>query len=275
MDPDGVVGKETLNALNISVDARISSIVINLERCRWLPRYLGDQYIMVNLPAFELEVVSNSVLQYDMIVAVGKPYRKTPVFSSTMTYMVFNPYWIVPPSILYQDMIPAQIKNMNHLKSLNIKVIDASGTAIDPVTIPWENYQKSGFPYTMRQEPGKHNALGEVKFIFPNKFNIYMHDTNHRELFARSDRALSSGCIRLSKPMELANLILADDKKWTSDKISNILKSDQNYTVVLSKPYQVHLQYWTAFVDENALLNFRKDIYDRDLAVGKSLNSYW
>jgi murein L,D-transpeptidase YcbB/YkuD len=275
IDADGVVGKTTLDALNVSVNQRIASIIINLERCRWLPRYLGDRYIMVNLPAFELEVVVNSVLKYEMDVAVGKPFRKTPVFSSTMTYMVFNPYWVVPPSILYQDMIPAQIKNGNYLKSLNIKVLDAAGTTIDPSTIIWTNYQKSGFPYTLRQEPGKNNALGEVKFIFPNKYNIYMHDTNHRELFAKSDRALSSGCIRLSKPIELANLILSDDKNWTSERINQILKSDQNFTVVLSKPYQVHLQYWTTFVDEKANLNFRKDIYDRDLVIGKSLNSYW
>lgn len=273
LNADGIVGEETLKALNVSVKERIQSIIINLERCRWLPRNLGDKYIMVNIPAFELEVISKSTLLLKMKVAIGRPFRKTPVFSSAMTYMVFNPYWTVPPTILYQDMIPEQIKNPNYLKSLKIEIVDDLGNIIDPNSIDWTNYQKSGFPYTLRQEPGKNNAMGEVKFIFPNAYNVYMHDTNHPELFDLVDRAYSSGCIRLSKPIELANLILAEEENWTTDKVNEILKTNKNYTVVLTNPYPVHIQYWTAFVDENGILNFRKDIYERDYAIGKALSS--
>jgi murein L,D-transpeptidase YcbB/YkuD len=268
---DGSIGKETVYALNVKIEDRIEKLIINMDRCRWLPRNLGERYVMVNLPAFELEVVQNDQVELTMTVAVGKPFRQTPVFSATMTYMVFNPYWTVPPTILYQDMIPAQLKNANYLNNLNIKVIGNDGTVIDPAQVNWSQYKTSGFPYLLRQEPGRNNALGEVKFIFPNSYNIYMHDTNHRELFSQTDRALSSGCIRLSQPIALANYLLAADKGWDQEKISKILKTDQNYTVVLKKPYQVHLQYWTAFVDEKGILNFRKDIYNRDKAVYQAI----
>lgn len=269
--PDGNVGKETLTALNIPVEKRIEQIIINMERCRWLPQDLGTRYIMANLPAFELELVKNGKVEIEMIVAVGKFYRQTPVFYSKMTYLVFNPYWTVPPTILSQDIIPAQIKNPHYLSNLNIKVINKSGEIIPPADITWSTVNPKSFPYMLRQEPGTNNALGEVKFIFPNPYNVYMHDTNHKEHFAKPDRAVSSGCIRLSRPMELANYILSEDQNWTTDRISKILKSSQNYTVVLKQPVQVHLQYWTAFGDEKGILNFRKDIYARDNRVLQSL----
>lgn len=264
LHPDGNVGKETLASLNTPVEERIKQIKINMERCRWLPQELGSQYIMVNLPAFELEVVSEGQVELEMIVAVGKPYRQTPVFSSRMTYVVFNPYWTVPPTILAQDILPAQAKNPNYLNNLNIKIIGRDGSMVPTSQIDWAKISAKSFPYTLRQEPGPNNALGEVKFIFPNEYNIYMHDTNHRELFVKSERALSSGCIRLSKPMDMANYLLSKDQGISADKITDIVKTRQNHTIVLKKPVQVHLQYWTAFVDEKGVLNFRKDIYSRD-----------
>ncbi|WMN11127.1 L,D-transpeptidase family protein [Marivirga salinae] len=268
---DGAIGKETLAMMNLSPEDRINQIIINLDRCRWLPKELGSKYIMVNLPAYELELVVDSKVEFEMKVAVGKPFRQSPVFSSKMTYMVFNPYWTVPPTILYQDMIPAQAKNANHLKNLNIKVLNSQGAELDPAAIDWKSFKGSGFPYTLRQEPGKNNALGQVKFIYPNPYNVYMHDTNHKELFRQPDRALSSGCIRLSEPLVLAKYLLETDKNWKEEKMMEILKTSQNYTVILSQPYQVHLQYWTAFVDEQGTMNFRKDIYNRDTKVLKAL----
>ncbi len=268
---DGNIGKETLAALNVSVDERIATIVLNMERCRWLPQNLGEKYIMVNLPGYELEVVNKDVVEMEMIVVCGKPFRQTPVFSAKMTYLVFNPYWTVPPTILAQDMIPAQAKNAKYLTNLNIKVLASDGTEVDPNTIDWQNADARKFPYTLRQDPGPNNALGVVKFIFPNSYNVYMHDTNHRELFVKTDRALSSGCIRLSRPMDLAANLLAIDPQWTQTRINEVIKSQQNYSVILKQPVQVHMQYWTAFVDENGVLNFRKDIYSRDENLLKNL----
>ncbi len=273
LEIDGNVGASTLETMNVPVEARIKDIIINLERCRWLPQDLGNHYIMVNIPAFEMEVIKSNEVKIEMTVAVGKPYRQTPVFSSNMTYLVLNPYWTVPPTILANDMIPAQAKNPNHLKNLNIKVLDAKGNEIDPATIDWTTVTGKTFPYQLRQEPGGNNALGEVKFIFPNPYNVYMHDTNHRELFVRSDRALSSGCIRLSKPRQLLDYLLIENGTLTESRINQILKSDQNYTVPLKQPLQVHLQYWTSFIDEQGLHNFRKDVYSRNEKVYKALTA--
>ena len=272
LEEDGAVGKSTRASMNVPVEVRIEDIILTLERCRWLPRELGEHYIMVNLPAYEMEVVREGEIKLEMGVAVGKPYRQTPVFSSKMTYFVVNPYWTVPPTILYQDMIPAQAKNPNYLTSLQIKVLDASGNEVDAAAINWQNAGK--FPYTLRQEPGKMNALGRVKFIFPNEFNIYMHDTNHPEVFAKYNRALSSGCVRLSDPMKLAYYIGATQNKPLSvSDIDEISKSKSNQTIIMNSPIMVHLQYWTAFVDENGYLNFRPDIYDRNPKLKKALFS--
>ena len=264
---DGAVGATTLAALNVPVETRINDIMINLERSRWLPDVLGEWYVMVNLPAFELEIVKNGNVEMEMDVAVGKPYRETPVFSSVMTYLVLNPYWTVPPTILSQDMIPAQAKNPNHLKNLNIKVLAPDGQEVDPSSINWSAGMKN-FNYTLRQEPGPNNALGQVKFIFPNEFNVYMHDTNHPEVFGKSDRALSSGCIRLSKPLDMTSYFLQyHSPPINSEKLQELLSMGNNKTIMLKQPVQVHLQYWTAFVDENGDLNFRKDVYNRNSKV--------
>ncbi len=273
LEVDGSVGKSTLAAMNVSVEDRIQDIILNLERCRWLPQDLGDHYVMVNLPAYEMEVIKGQEVTLEMGVAVGKPYRQTPVFSSKLSYMVINPYWTVPPTILYQDMIPAQIKNANYLPSLQIKVLDQSGNEVDPATINWSGYNRN-FPYTLRQEPGKLNALGRVKFIFPNEFNIYMHDTNHPEVFAKYNRALSSGCIRLAQPMELAYYLGSlQSKPLNREAIDELSKSKSNQAVILSEPLTVHMQYWTAFVDERGSLNFRPDIYDRNPRLLKAFTS--
>lgn len=264
LDIDGNLGKSTLATLNVPVDRRIQQIELNMERCRWLPQSLGKKYIMVNLPAFELELINDGAVEMEMIVATGKPYRQTPVFSAKMTYLVLNPYWTVPPTILTQDILPAQMKNPNYLDNLNIKVLGGDGSVLSASSIDWSAMNPRSFPYTLRQDPGKNNALGQVKFIFPNTYNIYMHDTNHPEVFTKADRALSSGCIRLSRPLDMAKYFLLGDAGWTEQQLSKVLASEQNYSVILKEPVQVHMQYWTAFVDETGQLNFRKDVYSRD-----------
>lgn len=268
---DGVIGNATLNMMNEPVDKRIQQIILNMERCRWLPLDMGAHYIAVNIANYELEVVKNNQVQLEMEVVVGKPYRKTPVFSKKLMYIVFNPYWTIPPTILYNDIIPATKKSLKYLSKNNIRVIQGN-TEIDPSSIDWTNVKPGNFPYQLRQDPGPNNALGVVKFMFPNPFNVYMHDTNHRELFSQTDRALSSGCIRLSRPLDLAIYLLKDHPAgWTEDRIKKVIDKEKNYTVMLAEEIKVHILYWTAFVDENGLMNFRKDVYDRDEILRRAL----
>ncbi|MBL3656171.1 L,D-transpeptidase family protein [Fulvivirga sediminis] len=269
--PDGALGKGTIGALNETLDNKIKKTTINLERCRWLPTDLGKEHLIVNIASFQLHAVKDGKTMLTMNVVVGKPYRKTPVFSEKLRYLVFNPYWTVPPTILSKDILPSVRKNSNYLNNLNIKVVSGE-TVIDPSTINWATTTASNFPYQLRQDPGPNNALGIVKFIFPNPYNVYMHDTNHRELFANTDRALSSGCIRLSRPKDMAVYILNNTKdEWDEKRVDNIIKTSKNYTVMIKRDIMVHLLYWTAFVDDNGVVNFRTDIYDRDDAVWKAL----
>ena len=273
---DGNVGAGTLEMLNIPVEKRIEQVIINMERCRWLPTELGEHYVLVNIANFELEAVKNGEVELEMDVVVGKPFRKTPVFSSQMVYLVFNPYWTVPPTIFDNDIVPAVRKNSRHLANLNIKVVSGYGAnekIIDPSTIDWSSVTSRNFPYMLRQEPGPNNALGLVKFIFPNPYNVYMHDTNHRELFVNTDRTLSSGCIRLAKPLEFAEYILKNQSQdYTMEKIQSIVAKEKNQTVLIQPGINVHLLYWTAFVDETGSINFRKDIYERDKALSNALS---
>lgn len=272
LKPDGVIGERSIVALNISVEERIKKVIINMERCRWLPEDLGQNYILVNIAAFNLSYVKNKELIQEMDVIVGKRYRQTPVFTSTMTYMVFNPYWFVPPTILREDMIPAVRKDPNYLDKMNIKVVkSAFGEVIPSTSIDWKEVKSSSFPYTLRQEPGPNNALGVVKFMFPNEFNVYLHDTNKRELFKNEDKDVSSGCIRVSKPEELALTILSSHGEWSIEKIQNIIATQKNHTVRIKEPVTVHLQYWTTFTDNAGIINFRRDIYDRDQKVWNAL----
>ncbi|UII32558.1 L,D-transpeptidase family protein [Fulvivirga ulvae] len=271
LEPDGAVGKSSLAILNEPVEKRIEQIILNMERCRWLPLDLGEHYILVNIANYELEVIKNGKLEMEMSVVVGKPYRKTPVFSNKMMYLVFNPYWTVPPTIFANDVLPAIRKNVGYLRTQNMKVISGD-TEIDPSSIAWAEVTPKNFPYQIRQDPGPNNALGQVKFIFPNAYNVYMHDTNHRELFSKTDRALSSGCIRLSKPIDMAEYVLKHHPAgWTREKIDKTVGKEKNLTVMLSEEIYVHLLYWTSFVDEHDRINFRKDIYERDGVLWKAM----
>jgi murein L,D-transpeptidase YcbB/YkuD len=203
---------------------------------------------------------------------VGKPYRSTPVFKANMKYLVFNPTWTVPPTILNKDILPAIRKNPNYLKERNIKVIDHKGKTIDQNTIDWSKYPKRRFPYLLRQEPGPKNALGLVKFMFPNKHLVYLHDTPSKSLFNRTDRAFSSGCIRVEEPFELAQRLLNDPARWNLDDINEVIKTKKTRTVHLPEPVPVILLYWTVAIDDKGIIYFKNDIYQRDGAILRGLN---
>ena len=269
LDTDGNVGKQTLAMLNVPVESKISKIRVNLERLRWINQDMGDHYILVNIADFTMKVFRADTLSYQQTVVVGKPFRKTPVFSDTMTYFVLNPYWTVPPTILYNDVLPEVKKNVGYLQTKNMKVLKGS-EEVSAETIDWSKLSRNNFPYTIRQEPGPTNALGAVKFMFPNKYNIYIHDTPSKELFNRPDRAFSSGCVRLNKPLAFVDYLLTDLPDWNAEKIQTTLKTGKDKTVMLKKPINVHLLYLTAWVDEDGL-QFRNDVYQRDTAVIEAL----
>jgi murein L,D-transpeptidase YcbB/YkuD len=272
---DGVVGSGTLSVLNISVEDRIEQIKLNMERWRWLPQDLGERYIMVNTANFELDIIENGKSVASSRAIVGKKKRPTPALSQKITYMELNPYWNIPHKIATDDILPNIKEDPNYLKAKNIRVFENwedDAKEINPESIDWNMVTKENFVYKLRQDPENSNALGRVKFIFPNEFSIYLHDTPARELFNKTKRTFSSGCIRIEKPMELAAYLLTDNSKWTYEKLTDALNSKKNRTILLSDPMNIHILYWTAWVDKDGTVNFRDDIYGRDRQLNIALN---
>lgn len=272
---DGVVGPATLAALNIPAERRVHQIELNLERWRWLPQDLGERHILVNIAAFELEVMERDSVALEMRVIVGRPYRRTPVFSGTMTYLVLSPYWHVPYNLAVQDKLPLIQKDPSYFASQKIRVYDGWGSdarEVDPTTVDWAALNARNFPYRLRQDPGPLNALGGVKFMFPNKFNVYLHDTPARELFSRSSRDFSSGCIRLENPLGLAQYLLSGDPTWTPQSIRSVIDAGVERTVILPRPIQVHLLHWSAWVDRSGVVHLRPDLYGRDARLEEALH---
>jgi murein L,D-transpeptidase YcbB/YkuD len=274
LEPDGVVGPATLEALNTTAEQRIRRIGVNLERWRWLPENLGDRYVLVNVADFKLEVIEQDRKVLEMKIIVGKSYRRSPVFSDRISYLVLNPRWHVPRNIAVKDKLPLIKKDPTYLAENRMKVFAGWGAEtreLNPAQIDWSSVSAKNFPYRFRQEPGPRNALGQIKFMFPNRFNVYLHDTPSRELFDKNVRNFSSGCIRIQKPLDLAEYLLRGDPSWSRDKIQEELAKKRERTIKLPTPVPVHLLYWTAFVDDNKVLQFRNDIYGRDERLAKAL----
>jgi len=273
--PDGEVGKGTIEALNIPALDYFRRIAVNMERWRWLNRNLGDRYIMVNIAAFTLDIFENNKIVLSMPVVVGKDYRQTPVFSAKMSYLVLNPYWNVPETIATEDILTAVKKDPGYLVKRNIVVLPnwRDTTRIDPYEVDWASYTKENLPYRFRQAPGRQNALGRIKFMFPNEYDIYIHDTPSKADFQRTQRAFSSGCIRVEDPIALATYLLQGNSKWGRKTIIAALDSLEDFVIRLPEPIPVHIFYCTAWVDEDGKVNFREDIYNRDEPVLKALRS--
>ena len=246
LDQDGAVGPQTRAALDVAASARVEQLRVNLERWRWLEADLGDRYVLVNVAGFHAGLYDGDRLTLGMRAIVGKPYRRTPIFSDEIRYLVFSPYWNIPSSIARQEIRP---KGRRYMERNHIEVVSGG---------------------RLRQRPGPGNALGRVKFMFPNRFNVYLHDTPARELFDRTSRSFSHGCIRLEKPLELARFLL-DGQGWTREEIEQATDRSTPKTVPLERRVPVHILYWTAWVDEGGTLQFRRDIYDRDRAVTRAL----
>lgn len=271
---DGIVGPTTLAALNEDAATRADQVRVNLERWRWMPQDLGRRHIVVNIADFHLDVIENDTIALTLPVIVGRPYRRTPVFSATMTYLVLSPAWEVPPRLAVQDMLPRIRKDPGYLGEYGFTVLRGWGAderVVEPDTVRWDRLGPRSFPYRLRQAPGPKNALGGVKFMFPNRFAVYLHDTSDRTLFNQPRRTFSSGCIRVKDAEKLAYHLLADDPAWTPEEVASAMAGRVERTVRLPRPLPVHLQYWTAWTDADGAVQFRQDIYDRDGGVATAL----
>ena len=261
---DGVIGNSTVVAMNVPVGDRIDSLIATMERVRWIPEDLGKKFIIVNIAAFELRRFDNGIEKERMRVVVGKPYHRTPVFSDRIRYVEFNPYWSVPPSIAVKEELPKLRSNPGAIEAQGFEAVQGD-RVFSLLSIDWNQYGPGHFPFTLRQRPGVNNALGRVKLIFPNPHNVYLHDSPARSLFGRAERAFSHGCIRLARPLELAQEVLTASgvAGWTPARIDNVIASAKTTVVNLREPMPVHITYLTAWVD-GSVVNFRSDIYGHD-----------
>lgn len=270
---NGYLNNPTLQALNISISQRIRQVELNMERWRWLPDELGvQQYIIVNIPSFKMYVFENNKKVIETKVIVGRRERQTPIVVANMTYLVMSPKWYIPHSIAINDKLP-QIKHNPHtLAEQDIRVYNSLGRQINPGQVNWKNISKVNFNYKLQQDAGPHNALGGIKFIFPNPYNIYLHDTPLRSLFSHKQRTFSSGCIRIANPLELAEYLLRDDLHWNKQAIRVASTSGKQKIITLPQPIPVFILYWTAWIDENNFLNFREDIYNLDKNMAQAID---
>lgn len=273
---DGAVSAATRAELNVPVERRVEQLELNLERWRWLPNDLGRRHIIVNIAAFELEVVEDDSVMLAMRVVVGRAFNRTPVLSDTMRYLVLNPYWHVPRSIAAGELLPKVQRDPSYLARYKLRVYPSSGPGareIDPGAVNWSAITPARFPFWLRQDPGPLNALGRVKFMFLNKFNIYLHDTPARPLFEETQRDFSHGCIRIQQPIELAVYLLRQNPRWTRDAILGALDEGVDRTVPLPQPIPIHLLYWTAWADGDGTIQFRGDIHAWDAPLWKALRA--
>lgn len=256
---DGVIGTATIRALNHSKEDRKKQIIANLERWRWYPSELAENYFIINIPDYSLNVVENQDTTLVRNVVVGTSKRRTPIITSFLKTVVFNPTWTVPPTILKEDVVPAMKRNRNYLANKNITIYDTAGKVVSPMA--WNENKPNNYRYV--QSPGYDNSLGLMKILFPNHHSVYLHDTNHRNIFGRNNRSMSSGCVRVENPLELAQHILDVDGNWPQDRIDTIISSKTTMSFKITKKYALYQWYWTAWSKKNQLI-FRADIYDLD-----------
>jgi len=270
LEPDGVIGFRTKVAINIPIGERVRQIIVSMERWRWMPENLGRDYIKVNIAGFHLTRYENGKFAERKKVIVGKPYRRTPAFSDTIKYLEFNPYWTVPYSIATRDKLPVLQRNPSALVASGFEVFSGK-QKIDPHTVNWQQYSRARFPFTLRQNPGPKNALGQVKFMFPNRFNVYLHDTPNRKLFDKTFRSFSSGCVRVHRPIDLAETLLKQKHGWDRARIDAVLTSGKRTVVTLGKPLPIHIIYSTAWLAEDGTIRFYVDFYQRDNKLYQAL----
>lgn len=265
----GKIDAETLNELKKPIDFRIKQIILNLERLRWIPVEFENNYLLVNIPEFKLHVFENKKLIWTTNVVVGKEAKQTSIFKGALSQIVLNPYWNIPNSIVREEILPKLKQNASYLSKNNMEVL-AGNQVVNPSKINWNSYKET-IPFEIRQKPGKNNSLGKIKFLFPNSFNIYLHDTPEKRLFNQTERDFSHGCIRVETPKKLALYLLRNDKKWNPSKVEKTLATNQNIEISISPSIPVYITYFTAWVDNKGRLNFRNDIYNLDEQLEKEV----
>ncbi|REG91578.1 murein L,D-transpeptidase YcbB/YkuD [Algoriphagus antarcticus] len=269
MNPDGVIGSLVAESLNNSPQNLIDIASINMERLRWMPKMDWNQeMVLVNIANYQLDYMEKADTAFTAKVIVGKEYNESPTFTAPMSYIVFSPYWNIPESITNEEIIPSVQKNPNYLSQKNMEVVNGSGEVVKASKI---NLSKEE-GYRVRQKPGGDNSLGLVKFMFPNEYNIYIHDTPARSLFEKETRALSHGCIRIQNPEQFAKILL-HDKSWTDEKIKEAMNQENEEVVELDRKIPVVILYMTFWADKDGKANFRSDVYDRDQGLLKALRS--
>ncbi|MEZ5906176.1 MAG: L,D-transpeptidase family protein [Geminicoccaceae bacterium] len=269
LDADGAIGPQTLRALNRTVEERIDQLRLSLERARWVLRGIGKDFVLVNIAGARTYVYKGGNLVWRTRSIVGQQYRKTPIFRDEIRYMELNPTWTVPRKIFVEDKLPLIQADPGFLARGGYRVLDRDWQVLDPSAVDW--WAPDPPPVTLVQAPGPGNALGQVKFMFPNRFSVYLHDTNDRSLFDRAARSLSSGCVRIEQPFVLADLLMDGDPTWSHARLEAILASGRTTRIDLPKPMPVLLTYYTAWVEDGEVL-FREDIYDRDERVLEALD---
>ncbi|MFT5915083.1 MAG: murein L,D-transpeptidase YcbB/YkuD [Bacteroidia bacterium] len=277
LEIDGEVGSSTLKALNIPVEERISQLKINIERYKWLPEERGRRHIWVNIPEYMLRIYEDEKVVKEHIVVVGSKGHKTPLFSSRLTNLVINPYWNVPYSIARNEIIPKLQKGTSYLTKQRFDVIDTKkmlGVVDSAKGIDWTNTNEVKKQFRFRQKPGPGNALGRIKFNLPNDWSIYLHDTPSKRYFSRAYRAVSHGCIRVHDPVGLAASVIRDDFSYNKKQIEDKIRSGQNQRFNIDEELPVHLIYMTAWVDESGTLQFRDDIYGKDVMHAKAIGNF-
>ncbi|MBB6610367.1 L,D-transpeptidase family protein [Pontibacter sp. Tf4] len=286
LDQDGKVGGNTLRMMNVPIEDRIQQIMMNMERWRWIPKRLvpkslDQKYIWVNIPEYKLYIYEDPNNDpeaeraykkvYEMRVVVGKELNSTPIFSDKMEYVVLAPYWNVPNSIVEKEVKPQMLSGSNYLERNNMEIVtkEKNPKPVSPYDIDWASVTEKNFPYMVRQRPGGKNSLGDVKFLFPNQYSVYLHDTPADALFNQTERGFSHGCVRLEKPMDLAKYVLQDMPEWTDQRIQETIAAGEETWITLPKQIQVYLVYFTSWVDEEGNVHFRDDIYGHDKKLAK------
>jgi L,D-transpeptidase YcbB len=271
LNEDGIIGKTTVDAMNVGADARVEQIRINLERARWTLGGLGQTFLLVNLPAYKAYLIRNGALEWDTRVQIGKAARKTPAFRTHINFIAFNPTWTVPPTILNEDIAPTLKTDPSYLEKRGLVAVErSSGRVVNAAEIDWSTASLSD--YRLTQPAGHDNALGSVKFIMNNPYAIFLHDTPRRDLFAADQRLFSSGCIRVEHPLDLA-LSLLDPAVWTRERMAEVIRAGKTRTIPIDPPMPVAIVYWTASISKSGALRFARDAYDYDREVRVALDA--
>ena len=268
---DGILGARTREAMNVPVGTRIDQLRLSLERARWVLEDTAGEVVVVNVAGYEVFAARNGTPFWRRRAVVGTQARETPIFKGSMTYLDLNPTWTVPPTILREDLLPKIRRDPGVLARQNMTVLDRNGRAVDPATINWQAVGNRP-PYTFRQGPGPKNALGRIKFMFPNPHAIFLHDTPARGLFEQAERNFSSGCIRVEDPLSLAEIVLGEPARWNRSTLEAVIAGGKTRTLRLPKPWPVLILYWTAELDGEGRVRFLPDRYRRDTALLQALD---